>query len=241
MPNITTQAIVLRYADYREHDRMLTLLSPTLGRIDAVSRGCKSVKSPLLPCSECFAFGEYVFYTGKGHCSVVSCSLTESFYDIRSDYEKLRYGTYMLACAETAAQPGDEAGALFLLLVKSLTRLCYSAHDPEAVTAAFLAHFNAVSGYSPVLDHCVRCAREYDRTQRWLFDTENGGLVCETCADAFSGDGNPVTDAQISWLRDVLKIGIDKTSCPESDAPGLILARYTEKHLERNINRKGLF
>lgn len=28
MPSVTTQGIVLRFANYREHDRMLTILSP---------------------------------------------------------------------------------------------------------------------------------------------------------------------------------------------------------------------
>lgn len=31
-------AIVLRYANYRDNDRMLTLFSPTRGRIEALAR-----------------------------------------------------------------------------------------------------------------------------------------------------------------------------------------------------------
>ena len=38
----TTDAIVLRHADYRDYDRMLTLFSPEYGRIDAIARGCRS-------------------------------------------------------------------------------------------------------------------------------------------------------------------------------------------------------
>ena len=37
----TTDAIVLRHADYRDYDRMLTLFSPEYGRIDAIARGCR--------------------------------------------------------------------------------------------------------------------------------------------------------------------------------------------------------
>ena len=54
MAQITTNAIVLRRADYRENDRMLTLFSPTLGRIDALARGCRRQKSPLMAASELF-------------------------------------------------------------------------------------------------------------------------------------------------------------------------------------------
>ena len=36
MSQLVTNAIVVRRADYRENDRMITLFSPTLGRIDAL-------------------------------------------------------------------------------------------------------------------------------------------------------------------------------------------------------------
>ena len=65
MPTLTTQAIVLRHADYREHDRMLTLLSPAYGRIEALCRGCKRPQSPLLSASEWFALGEYVLFPAR--------------------------------------------------------------------------------------------------------------------------------------------------------------------------------
>ena len=41
MPQIVTNAVVLRRADYRENGRMLTLFSPTLGRVEALCRGCR--------------------------------------------------------------------------------------------------------------------------------------------------------------------------------------------------------
>ena len=57
MPAIATPGIVLRFANYRDHDRMLTLLSPRLGRVDLLSRGCRRPKSPLMPASEWFVSG----------------------------------------------------------------------------------------------------------------------------------------------------------------------------------------
>lgn len=136
MSAITTQAIVLRHADYREHDRMLTLLSPSMGRVEALSRGCKRPQSPLLAASEWFALGEYVLYAGKGRMTVTSCSLTDSFFPLRTDYDRLRYATYLLSIAEAAAQPGERAVELFTLLARSLMRLAYGNQDIRAVTAA---------------------------------------------------------------------------------------------------------
>ena len=35
----TTQGIVLRRSDYRDNDRVLTLLTPERGRVDVTARG----------------------------------------------------------------------------------------------------------------------------------------------------------------------------------------------------------
>lgn len=240
MPAITTQAIVLRHADYREHDRMLTLLSPSMGRVEALCRGCKRPQSPLLAASEWFALGEYVLYAGKGRMTVTSCNLTESFFPLRTDYDKLKHATYILSVAEAAAQPGEKAVELFTLLARSLSRLAYTDRDAQAVTAAFLLHFSAVSGYRPRLSHCVRCGKEMKNEEIRLFDIENGGLLCEKCYAGLT-PAHPVTPEQVLWMRDVLARGIDKTDQPPQNAPGPLLAAYVDARLEKPLRQDGLW
>lgn len=240
MPSIITQAIVLRHADYREHDRMLTLLSPSMGRLEAVCRGCKRPQSPLLAASEWFALGEYVLYAGKGRMNVSSCNVTESFFPLRTDYERLKYATYLLSVAEAAAQPGDRAVELFTLLARSLSRLAYTDKDAQAVTAAFLLHFSAISGYRPRLSHCVNCGRRMEDDEIRLLDIEEGGLLCANCQSSLH-PARPVTPAQVRWMRDVLQRGIDKTDLPPSDAPGAVLGEYVETRMEKPLRHEGLW
>ena len=234
MPSITTQGIVLRHADYREHDRMLTLLSPSLGRVEALCRGCKRPQSPLLAASEWFALGEYVLYSGKGRMTVTGCDLSESFFPLRADYDRLKYATYLLSVAEAAAQPGEKAVELFTLLARSLSRLAYSDKDPQAICAAFLLHFASISGYRPRLSHCVQCGREMEDRELRLLDVTGGGLICVSCAEHVQ-DARRVTPRQVQWMRDVLLRGIDQTACPPADAPAALLSHYVESRLEKPL------
>ena len=240
MPSIVTQAIVLRHADYREHDRMLTLLSPSMGRVEAVCRGCKRPQSPLLAASEWFALGEYVLYAGKGRMNVSSCNVTESFFPLRTDYEHLKYATYILSVAEAAAQPGEKAVELFTLLARSLSRLAYTDKNAPAVAAAFLLHFSAISGYRPRLSHCVNCGRRLEDEEIRLMDIEEGGLLCADCQSSLR-PARHVTPAQVRWMRDILQHGIDKTDRPEADAPGALLGEYVETHMEKPLRHEGLW
>lgn len=181
MAYLNTEAIVLRQADYREHDKVLGLLTPHRGRVEALCRGCRRPKSPLLAASQPFTLGEYVLFKGRGHEMVTACQVKDSFYPLREDWDRLSYGAIMLAAADAAAQPDLPQEHLMILLTRSLQRLCYAKLSPKAITAAFLLHFAALQGYKPRLNHCVSCLKEVEeRSPVWL-DAAAGGIVCQSC------------------------------------------------------------
>ena len=62
MPVLTIPALVLRRADYSDYDRMVTLFSPEMGRVDAIARGCRRPKSPLVNAVEPFTSVEFQLY-----------------------------------------------------------------------------------------------------------------------------------------------------------------------------------
>ena len=80
MPSVTTRGVVVRLVNYRDHDRMLTLLSPQLGRVDALSRGCRRPRSALLAASELFVSGEFVLFQSREHAALTSCQIDDTFF-----------------------------------------------------------------------------------------------------------------------------------------------------------------
>ena len=68
-------AIVLRYVNYRDNDRMVTLLSPSRGRVDAIIRGCRKPRSHNLNAGELFALGDYMMHENGGHITITSVRL----------------------------------------------------------------------------------------------------------------------------------------------------------------------
>ena len=240
MAYLTTQAVVLHTADYRENDRMLSLLSPARGRLDALCRGCKKPQSPLMTAAQPFTYGEYVLYQSRDRSTVTSFELIDSFYPVREDYERLRYAACMLEILHLQALPGEGSEKLFMLLVRSLKRLCYLPLEPRAVTAAFLLMDAALSGWRPQLDACVSCSQHPLSEKPVFFDIEEGGLRCRDCVTSET-PALPLSPGQAAWLRDVMKNGIEKTTCPPADAPFIPLLRYLEARLDCRIrSAKGL-
>ena len=181
MPKRIVNAIVLRRADWRDYDRMLTLLTPE-GKLDAVARGCRRPKSPLLAAAEPFTAGEYVLYESGGRFAVEQFKATDTFYPLREDYDRLTHGAYWLRLAEQYTLPDQPCEELFQLLLRALAFLAYGDIAPETLTMAFELHFLSCLGLAPRMDLCVRCGKSID-SAAW-FDPEDGGTVCETCKKA---------------------------------------------------------
>lgn len=232
MGAFSAEAIVLRRADYRENDRMLTLLTPR-GRIDALARGCKRPKSPLLPASEVFTLGSYELVATKAHCLVSACLITDSFYPLRLDIDKLSCAAYMANICEASVQPDENAQRPFLLLAHALGYLSYHAYDPRAVLSAFLLHYAVAMGYKPRLNHCVSCGQVLEEQAGALFDIEQGGVLCPECAGSMTR-GAALKATELAWLRESLVKGV-QGALPAADAPLSLLQDYLEVRLEKRI------
>ena len=227
-------AIVLRHADYRDNDRMVTLLSPSRGRIDAVIRGCRKPKSHNLNAGELFALGDYMLRESGGRITVTSVHLIETFYPLRADYDRLTCGIYLLNLAEAAAEPEQEQQELFMLLLHTLSRLTFSDQEWKPLLAGFLLHFAACEGFVPRLHHCVLCGKKLEEGEPVFFDIEEGGIVCGACRK--HREQAPLFPEQLRWLRMAERSGTAAwVNTPEASAPFTLLRRYVEQRLGRRI------
>lgn len=238
MPSETLQGVVLRHANYRERDRMLTLLTPDHGRVDVLARGCRRPNSPLMPAAELFVHGEFVVFRNNDRCTLTSCTLADTFFPLRLDPYRLTCGAYLLNLALAAAQPEQAAAGLYSLLLEGLYHLTYCNDEaPLHTTCTFLLLFAAEIGYRPRLHHCVRCGKPLPEGVGAKLDVEAGGLCCPTCA---KGAQEPLNAAQVSWLRAALQAGFDTEQRP-ADAPLFeALRRYVESRLEMTIKASRL-
>ena len=179
MGTIVIPALVIRRANYADYDRMVTLFSPDIGRVDAIARGCRRPKSPLVNAVEPFTSGEFQLYEHKDRYSIDQCQIAEDYYALRTDYDRLCHGVYWLKLLEAAIQPNNPARPLFIMTLRALAHLNWGDMPPEMVTMAFEMHFMALNGFAPRMDVCQRCGRPIDGDAR--FDPELAGAVCLNC------------------------------------------------------------
>ena len=180
MGEIKTDAIVLRKVDFGESDRMLTLLSPTLGKLSVSARGCRKRGARLTNASEVFCAGEYMLYQKQDKYTLRGCTIKDAFYDLRCDYDRLVEGARWLSMVEAVATPEAEQKMLFALLLRALTYLNYSKQDAQRIAMTFYMHFTRVGGFAPELHRCIVCGEPVKEPMR--LDMAGGGVCCAHCA-----------------------------------------------------------
>ena len=95
MKNVKVNGIVIAENNMGDFDKMLTILTPNLGKIGCSAKGSRRPKSLLLSGTKFLCFGEYMLFKGSEHYTMNSCETIEMFYNIRTDLDKLTYASYI--------------------------------------------------------------------------------------------------------------------------------------------------
>ena len=165
----TLNGIVLRYANYRDNDRILTVLTQERGAVAVTVRNCRKKSSVTADAvSEQCCYGEFVVYERGGILYASSTAIKESFYPIREDYERLVSANQILRFAEIIAY--NHGGAeLFPLCYHALSFLAYGDNNPIDIELCSTAKMLCLAGYKPVLTHCVRCGKDLRKQKEVAF------------------------------------------------------------------------
>ena len=182
MPVLVVSGIVTRYTNYKENDRILTILTSGSGRIDCKARGCRKPTSPLLPCSETFVYGDFELYASGGKNVLNACTVRETFFPIRQDIMRFAAGTSMLQLCSETAQENEDSGELFLLLYHALSFLSYGKSEPKDLFCCFLIRFLDLIGFRPAITSCAGCGRDLRKEKALCFSPERGGALCAECS-----------------------------------------------------------
>lgn len=234
MPLYVDEAVVLRTQKLGEADRIITFLTRQHGRLRAVAKGIRRTKSRfgarLEPCGHVDA----QFATGRTLDIVTQVESRRAYGKaMAADYARYTTATAMLETVERlAAEEGEPATQLYVLLVAALRALADGAHDSSLILDSFLLRSLAVSGYAPSFDTCARCGSEGPHR---AFQPAAGGMVCGTCRPP--GAASPAADT-VQLLGALLTGDWHVCEASESrhrrEATGMVSA-YLQWHLEHNL------
>lgn len=177
-----TRGIVLRTHKLGEADRIVTILTVNHGKVGAVAKGVRKTKSKFGSRLEPFTNVELVLYKGRNLDIVTQAEISNSFSDIRENFDRITYGSAMLDLANKVSVEGERDVSLYNLLLRGLDVISKTRKNFRLLLIAFDIKLMAISGYMPKLERCVICEKKSGVKMRFSF--EWGGVMCEECSIA---------------------------------------------------------
>lgn len=176
----TTEAIVLSRFDLGEADRVLTLITPTGGKMKAIAKGIRRPTSRLGGSLEPFAELTVTLARGRTFDVVTQVSVNHAWLRLRDDLESTATAWYLAELADRSLEERHAAEPLYALLRRAY-ELLDAGMAPGRVARWYEVHLLDELGMRPEVDRCVECDRVLESDERFRWVPPLGGVVCERC------------------------------------------------------------
>ncbi len=178
---IKTEGVVLKQTKFRDSDKILTIFTDQIGKVQAIARGVRKPKSKLISSTQIFSYSDFVLYKGRNLYIINQGDVYDSHYSLREDLEKLAYATYIMELVNSATVEGQLNYKLFQLLIKTLKVLTNLKGGYEKLIRAFELKYISFVGFRPYISKCVNCNRDLLNAGQGWFSINHGGILCEKC------------------------------------------------------------
>ncbi len=173
-------ALVIRVCDYKENDRLLTVLCADKGKCTLIAKGARSVKSNLLSVCRQFTYANFEMYEKNGMRWLSGGSINTAFFSTVEDIEKYALASYIGSLAEEITGEGVPCENVLRMTLNTLYAIENGVAPNDEIKAVYEIFAAAEMGFSPNLEGCHMCKRSVDGEECWL-DVMNGSLVCSKC------------------------------------------------------------
>ncbi len=174
-----TEAVIIKKTKLGEADRILTLYTPDMGKIQAVAKGVRRPKSKLAGHLELLTHSLVSLAHGRNLDTIIGSQTINSFLPLKSDLSLTSYALYVIELVNQFTPEHTEDRPLFRLLLETMQQQCQPG-DSELVLRYFELHLLHEVGYRPQLQQCVVCHQLLEPVTN-SFSSSAGGVLCPNC------------------------------------------------------------
>ena len=194
---LQTKGLVLRETEYKDSDKLLTVLTAEHGTLTLKARGVRKTASKIKGPCQLLCYSSFTASSYQGYYSITEAEVIEMFPGLRQDLELLSLGSWFAQAAETVADADAPSPELLRLTLNALYALATNARPRRLVKAAFECKLACLAGFLPELGGCVVCGKENPDG----FDVTRGCVCCLNCRDESRGLCLPIDYNALQALR----------------------------------------
>ena len=196
--NYQTEAIIIKKTKLGEADRIFTLYTPHLGKIQGFAKGVRRPRSKLAGHLELLTHSLVSLARGRNLDTITGSQTINSFLPLKSDLDLASYALYLTELVNKFTPDEAENQPLFQLLLETMQQLC-QANNKELVLRYFELQLLDKVGYRPQLQQCVTCQAPLEPVTNY-FCPDAGGMLCPNCRPG-QPLGYPLSPEALKVLR----------------------------------------
>ncbi len=237
--SLRVEAVVLKHTEYGEADRMLSLYTRERGKIRALVKGARKVRSRKAGHVEPFTRVSLQLAIGRNWYIVTQAEALNSHASLRENLESIGYAAYVSELLDKFTyDEGHEHNSLYPLLVQTLERLDQDI-DPQIIVRYYEIQMLDLLGFRPELQTCV-ISEEDIIAQDQFFSASLGGVVSPKHGKNLAG-ATPVSMQALKYLRFFQRSRfkeslIAKISPEVHHELEVLMQHYVSYQLERGLN-----
>ncbi|UCE00772.1 MAG: DNA repair protein RecO [Chloroflexota bacterium] len=235
---IRSEAIVLRHKDWGEADRMVWLFTRKVGKVQAIAKGVRKIRSRKAGHLEPFTCTNLLMARGRSFPIITQAETVDPFHNLRKSLLRIGYASYIIELLDRFTLEEEENEKLYRLLKDTLKRIDLES-DPNLPVRYFEVQLLDLLGYRPELTHCVNCSSTIQAEDQY-FSVSMGGVLCPRCGPKFT-DATIISLDTLKYFRHFQRSSF-KEAARAKLTPDLnfnleqLLQRYFMYFLERNLN-----
>jgi DNA repair protein RecO (recombination protein O) len=233
------EAIVLHHSDWGEADRLLTLYTRERGKVRALAKGARKIRSRKAGHLEPFTRVTLQLARGRDLMIVTQAETLDAYLAIHEDLIKTSQAAYSAELLDRFTYEEEhENHRIFQLLTETMARIEQEA-DPWLALRYYEVQLLDDLGYKPHLFECANCGRDI-KSQDQFFSALQGGALCPGCGAGLPGAWSVSAEA-LKYLRHFQRsdyVGAQRAR-PAADVRievETLVQKYVTYLLERELN-----
>lgn len=225
------KGLVIKTIDYKESDKILTILSFEEGKISVSAKGVRKKNSKLAFSANLFYCGEFEIVETKNFKILTGASLLQDFSKIAMDVDTYVYASHFCEIASFVVMEDQKDEDVVKLLLNLLYSMCKDNKNLRLLRIIYELKMVSLNGLEPELDSCVVCNRI---NNEYKFSLDEGGLVC--CKDGLDIDETCIKIIRYictEELSEVLKLKLNES---QISTIANISNKYIERAFEKQFN-----
>ncbi|MDP4000373.1 MAG: DNA repair protein RecO [bacterium] len=223
-----TKGVVLRTINVGEADRILEIFTDDRGKLRAVARGVRKIRSKLAGHLEPFTYVDLLLAKGKGDLPVIAGAKALSHYQgIRTDLDRVAVASYLSELVGKL-NADEDVSRQVLSLVRAAFSALEGGYEPRLVADYYQWQAITLAGLRPDLYACVECGRKLFPNEL-AFSPGLGGVLCKECV-AVDAEAIAVSPEAIKLLRAF-------TERPFAEASGILVRAPVRKEVSNLLER----